>query len=109
MALIEVTDANFENEVTKSDKPVLIDVWATWCAPCRALTPILEKIADSDSMKDKILIKKLNADENPTTSASLGVRGLPTMLLFKNGQCVDTRVGLQSESVITDWIDQMVD
>tara|TARA_Y100000992_G_C21064517_1_gene395760 strand:- start:46 stop:375 length:330 start_codon:yes stop_codon:yes gene_type:complete len=105
MAITNVTDANFDEEVTKSEKPVLLDAWATWCQPCVALSPILESIATSEKFKDKIMVKKLNADENPTTAGNLGIRGLPTMMIFKNGECVGTKVGLVSENVISDWID----
>ena len=104
MAITNVTDANFDEEVTKAEKPVLLDAWATWCQPCVALSPILESIATSEKFKDKIMVKKLNADENPTTAGNLGIRGLPTMMIFKNGELAATNVGVMSKSELTTFI-----
>lgn len=86
-----ITDQSFETDVLKADVPVLVDFWAEWCGPCRALGPKLEEIATE--MKDKIRIVKLNVDENPGVPAKYGVRGIPTMILFKGGQEVDQIVG----------------
>jgi thioredoxin 1 len=86
-----ITDQSFEKDVLKSDVPVLVDFWAEWCGPCRALGPKLEEIAGE--LKDKIRIVKLNVDENPSVPAKYGVRGIPTMILFKGGQEVDQIVG----------------
>lgn len=86
-----VTDQNFENEVLKSSTPVLVDFWAEWCGPCKALGPKLEEIAGE--MKGKVRILKLNVDENPSMPAKYGVRGIPTMILFKNGKEIDQIVG----------------
>lgn len=86
-----VTDQSFENDVLKANVPVLVDFWAEWCGPCRALGPKLEEIAGE--MKDKIRVVKLNVDENPTMPAKYGVRGIPTMILFKNGKEIDQIVG----------------
>ena len=83
MATINVTDATFEEEVLKSDKPVVLDFWAPWCGPCKQIGPSLEEI--SDEMKDKITVAKINIDENPVSPTKYGVRGIPTMLVFKNG------------------------
>jgi thioredoxin 1 len=86
-----VTDQSFETDVLKSDSLVLVDFWAEWCGPCRALGPKLEEIATE--MKDKVQIVKMNVDENPNMPAKYGVRGIPTMILFKNGERVDQIVG----------------
>lgn len=86
-----VTDANFATEVLGSSEPVLVDFWAEWCGPCRAIAPILEEI--SGEMAGKVKIVKLNVDENPGTAAQYGVRSIPTMILFKGGQAADMKIG----------------
>lgn len=86
-----VTDGNFEAEVLKSDVPVLVDFWATWCQPCKAIAPILEELSGTYQGKAKIV--KLNADENPRTASQYNVRSLPTLLVFKGGKVVDTQIG----------------
>ncbi len=88
---VPVTDQSFENDVLKASVPVLVDFWAEWCGPCRALGPKLEEIAGE--LKGKIQIVKLNVDENPTSPAKYGVRGIPTMILFKDGKEIDQIVG----------------
>ena len=85
------TDAQFDADVLKSDTPVLVDFWATWCAPCLAIAPVLEQLAEE--YDGKIKIGKVNVDENPATPSQYGVRGIPTMILFKDGQIVDQLVG----------------
>ena len=106
MATKPVTDASFEEEVIKSKKPILVDAWATWCNPCLQLSPILEEI--SEEMKDKINILKINADENPLTIGNLGIRGLPTMVIFKDGLKVATKVGAVSKPIIVEWIEESI-
>lgn len=91
-ALVHVDDKNFELEIIKSDKPALVDFWAPWCGPCRAIGPILEEL--SLSYKDQVKIAKMNVDENPKTATAFGVRSIPMLLLFKDGKVLDTLVGL---------------
>ncbi len=86
------TDDNFEDEVLKSDKPVLVDFWAPWCGPCKAIGPIVEEIAEQ--LKDSIKIMKLNVDENQKTAIKYGVRSIPTLVIFKDGKVSDTLIGL---------------
>jgi len=89
--VVEVTDSLFESSILKSDIPVLVDFWASWCAPCKAIAPIVEEIASDYS--GKVKVAKMNVDENPATPGKYGVRGIPTLILFKNGQVVDQVVG----------------
>lgn len=89
--IVEFTDENFDAEVLQSSTPVLVDFWATWCAPCKAIAPVLSQLADDYA--DKVKIGKVNVDENPATPGQYGVRGIPTLILFKDGQIVDQLVG----------------
>ena len=106
MATINVTDASFEKEVLKSDKPVVLDFWAPWCGPCKMIGPSLEEI--SDEMADKITVAKINIDENPNTPTFYNVRGIPTMLVFKNGEAAATKVGAVSKTAILEWIEDSI-
>ena len=106
MATINVTDASFEEEVLKSDKPVVLDFWAPWCGPCKQIGPSLEEI--SDEMADKITVAKINIDENPNTPTQFGVRGIPTMLVFKNGEAAATKVRAVSKTAIVEWIEDSI-
>ncbi len=90
-SLLHVTDKNFDAEVLKADLPVLVDFWATWCGPCRSISPIVEGLAKE--YEGKIKISKLNVDENPATPSQYGVRGIPTLILFKGGKILDQVVG----------------
>ncbi len=97
-----ISDADFESEVLKSDGPVMVDFWAEWCGPCKALSPIVDEV--SGELGDKIKIVKINIDENPNTPTQYGVRGIPTLMVFKGGELVDTKVGGMSKSQLTDWL-----
>ncbi len=91
-SLVHLTDSNFDDEVLKSEKPVLVDFWAPWCGPCRAIGPIVEELADA--YRDRVKIAKLNIDENPKIATIYGVMSIPTLILFKNGSAMDKLVGL---------------
>ena len=102
--IVEVTDANFDSDVLKSDKPVLIDFWATWCGPCRAIAPIVEELAKD--YQGKVKIGKMDVDHNSATPMRYGVRGIPTLLVFKDGKVVDKMVGAQPKQQIAALIDR---
>lgn len=98
------TDQNFEEEVIKSDKPVLVDFWAPWCGPCKMQGPIIEELAEE--MKDKnIKIGKLNVDDNQATGQTYGIMSIPTLAIFKNGEVAETMVGLQSKDVLKEKLE----
>jgi thioredoxin 1 len=103
MALKQVTDTNFATEVLESSTPVLVDFWAEWCGPCKMLMPILEEMAPD--MASKVKIVKVNIDQNPQTPSQFGVRGVPTMILFKDGAAVATKVGVAPKSTLVSWIE----
>lgn len=100
---LELTDANFDEVVLKSDKPVLVDFWAVWCGPCRMVAPIVEELAKD--YEGKAVIGKLDVDNNPNVSAQFGIRNIPTLLVFKNGEIVDKQVGAVPKSVLAAKID----
>ena len=102
-----VTDATFENDVLKSDIPVLVDFWAEWCGPCRMIAPILEQIADEANGRFKIV--KLNVDENPETPPKFSIRGIPTLILFKDGQVAGTQVGAVHKTQLSTFIERHTD
>ncbi|HBT33650.1 MAG TPA: thiol reductase thioredoxin [Pusillimonas sp.] len=99
-----VTDANFEAEVLQSDVPVLVDYWAAWCGPCKMIAPLLEEAAQT--FQGRVTIAKLNVDENPDTPAKYGVRGIPTLMLFKNGEAAVTKVGAMSKSQLNSFLEE---
>lgn len=101
--ILHVSDASFEEDVLKSEKAVLVDYWAEWCGPCKMIAPILDEI--SQNYGDKVKIAKLNIDENPETPPKYGIRGIPTLMLFKNGSVQATKVGALSKSQLTAFID----
>jgi thioredoxin 1 len=98
-----VTDDSFEQEVLSSEQPVLVDYWAEWCGPCKMIAPVLEEVAEEYG--DKLQVVKLNIDENPNTPPKYGIRGIPTLMLFKNGNVEATKVGAVSKSQLTAFID----
>lgn len=101
--IIHVTDSSFEEEVLKSEKPVILDYWAEWCGPCRMIAPLLDEIADEYS--DKITVAKINIDENQETPQKYAVRGIPTLMIFKEGNVAGTKVGAVSKSQLSAFID----
>ena len=101
--IVHVTDSTFEEEVLKTSEPVLVDYWAEWCGPCKMIGPVLEEIASEYS--GKIKVAKLNIDENPGTPPKYGIRGIPTLMLFKNGNVEATKVGAVSKSQLSAFID----
>ncbi|MCG6861674.1 MAG: thioredoxin TrxA [Chromatiaceae bacterium] len=101
--IVHVTDDSFEQEVLQSSNPVLVDYWADWCGPCKMIAPVLDEIADE--YDGKIRVAKLNIDENPNTPPRYGIRGIPTLMLFKEGEVEATKVGAVSKSQLTAFID----
>lgn len=98
----KVTDSSFETDVIKSKKPVLVDFWAEWCGPCVQIAPALEELADE--YKESLTVVKVNIDENPETPAKYGVRGIPTLILFKDGEIAATKVGAAPKRQLSEWI-----
>tara|TARA_B100001057_G_C22096554_1_gene661592 strand:- start:149 stop:469 length:321 start_codon:yes stop_codon:yes gene_type:complete len=106
MATKSITDETFDNDVIKSEKPTVVDFWAEWCGPCKQIGPVLEEI--SNEMKDEIIIAKHNIDEEPNTPTKYGIKGIPTMLLFKGGELKATKVGATTKSNIVAWIKENI-
>jgi len=106
MAIINTSDESFEKDVLKNKKPVLTDFWASWCGPCLQLAPILKEIAEE--MKDQIVVAKHNIDDHPNQPSRYGVRGIPTMLLFENGELAATKVGVTTKSNILNFIKENI-
>ena len=101
-----ISDASFEADVLQADKPVLVDYWAEWSGPCKMIAPILDEV--SASYKDKLQVTKMNVDENRDIPAKFGIRGIPTLMLFKDGQLAATKVGAMSKAQLTAFIDQQL-
>jgi thioredoxin 1 len=106
MATVAVTDATFDAEVRKSELPVLVDLWAEWCGPCRQIGPALEEL--SVQYEGKVKIAKLNVDENPKTTEDLRVRGIPALFMFKDGQVVSNKVGAAPKAALESWIRESI-
>ena len=106
MAPVAVTDASFDNDVLQASEPVIVDFWAEWCGPCRMIAPALEEIAAE--MDGKVKIAKLNVDENQATAMKYGIRSIPTLMMFKNGELVSTQMGAQPKGKLVEWINAAV-
>ncbi|WP_298499910.1 thioredoxin [uncultured Maritimibacter sp.] len=106
MATVPVTDATFEAEVLQSDVPVVVDFWAEWCGPCKMIGPALEEL--SAEYGDKVKIAKINVDENPNSPAQMGVRGIPALFMFKDGQVVSNKVGAAPKAALQSWINESI-
>ena len=102
MATTPVTDATFDSEVRQSDIPVVVDFWAEWCGPCKQIGPALEEL--SNELEGKVKIVKVNVDENPNSPAQMGVRGIPALFMFKDGEVVSNKIGAAPKAALSNWI-----
>ena len=106
MTLNQTSDTTFEQDVLKSNTPVLVDFWAEWCGPCKLIAPHLEAVASE--LGDKVQVVKVNIDENPLTPTRYGVRGIPTLMIFKNGEVAATKVGAMPKTKLVEWIESSI-
>lgn len=106
MATVAVTDATFEAEVVNSDVPVVVDFWAEWCGPCKMIGPVLEEL--STELEGKVKIAKVDVDSNPNSAASMGVRGIPALFIFKDGKVVSNRAGAAPKAALQGWIEESI-
>ena len=106
MTTHKVSDSAFETEVLKADQPVIVDFWAEWCGPCKMIAPALEEIANE--MDGRVKVVKINIDENPSVPSRYGIRGIPTLMIFKNGEVAGTQVGANPKGKIVDWIERSI-
>jgi len=103
----QISDDSFETDVLGSSEPVLVDFWAEWCGPCKQIAPALEELASE--LEGKVTVAKLNIDDNPSTPGKYGVRGIPTLMLFKNGEVAATKIGALPKSKLQEWLEQNID
>ena len=103
---LEITDSNFEEKVLKADKPVILDLWAEWCGPCRMVGPIVNEIGEEYG--EQVIVGKLDVDNNPQTTAKFGIRNIPTILFFKNGEVVDKQVGAVPKSALVEKLEPLL-
>ncbi|KUF09530.1 thioredoxin [Pseudoponticoccus marisrubri] len=106
MATVAVTDDTFDTEVKNSDIPVVVDFWAEWCGPCKQIGPALEEL--SEEMQGKIKVAKVDVDQNPNTAAAMGVRGIPALFIFKDGQAISNRAGAAPKAALQNWIEESI-
>ena len=104
--IIQLTDDKFEADVINAEGPVLVDFWAEWCGPCKQIAPALEELASE--LQGKVTVAKLNIDDNPSTPGKYGVRGIPTLMLFKNGEVAATKIGALPKSKLQEWLEQNI-
>ena len=104
MTVIATSDASFEADVLKSDRPVVVDFWAEWCGPCKMIAPFLEELAADKG--EQVTVAKVNIDDNPLTPTKFGVRGIPTLMLFRNGEIAATKVGAMPKTKLYEWVEE---
>ena len=107
MAILQVTDESFQTDVLGADKPVLVDFWAEWCGPCKAIAPALESL--SETMGSKLTVAKINIDDNPQTPSTYNVRGIPTLIIFQAGEVIATKIGALPPNKLSEWVDEALE